>query len=64
MPELTRLHLFPFRSFVPGIEKIASEHHVGNLVLTRGDNPTKVWEVRRGLPSPTYPLFFLSSLSP
>uniref|UniRef100_A0A0K3CT30 phosphatidylserine decarboxylase n=1 Tax=Rhodotorula toruloides TaxID=5286 RepID=A0A0K3CT30_RHOTO len=30
--------------FVPGIEKIASEYHVGNYVMTRGDNAVKVWE--------------------
>lgn len=44
------LLLNPFasvRSFVPGLEKIASEYHVGNYVMTRGDNPVKVWEVRR-----------------
>ncbi|BGP27390.1 hypothetical protein JCM10295v2_006358 [Rhodotorula toruloides] len=30
--------------FIPGIEKMASEYHVGNFVLTRGDSPVKIWE--------------------
>ncbi|POY70494.1 hypothetical protein BMF94_6562 [Rhodotorula taiwanensis] len=30
--------------YVPGIEKLAAEYHVGNYVVTRDDPPNKFWE--------------------